>query len=96
MQSITVGNRQTLLDLAMQHAGNAEAAFAMCVQNDVPITNEYTAGTILPAPDVLNKDVATLYRTEKSKPASIIELSGSGSNLEGIDYWIIEDDFIVQ
>lgn len=94
MQSITVGNRQTLLDLAMQHAGNAEAAFAMCVQQDVPITNEYAAGTILPAPEIENEDVITLYRTEKAKPASILQ--NAENDLEGINYWIIEDDFIVQ
>lgn len=96
MQSITVGNRQTLLDMAMQHAGSSEAAFAMCVQNDVPITKVYAAGTILPAPVIINEDVVTLYLTEKAKPASIISSPETDNIFEGIGYWYIEDDFIVQ
>lgn len=93
---ITVGNRQSFLDLAMQHAGDTEAALAMCIQNDVPITEEYPAGTLLPMPEIVNEEIVTLYKNEFVKPASILEAADTGNNLEGIDYWIIEDDFIVQ
>lgn len=94
MQIIPVRNNQCLIDLAMQHAGSAEAAFAMCVQYDLPLSFDLIAGTQFPAPIVENGDVVTLYRTEKSIPCSTITPM-STSRLEGIDYWAIEDDFIV-
>ncbi|MEN9570899.1 MAG: hypothetical protein RL172_2130 [Bacteroidota bacterium] len=91
-----VGSRQTLIDLAMQHAGAAEAAFEMCVQHDFEITKELEAGSILPEPVVLNNEVVTLYRTEKAKPASILIKQMPGEEDEGIDFWAIETDFEVQ
>ena len=94
MRTITTGNRQSLLDLAMQHAGSAEEAFALSVQNDIPITIELEAATVLPAPAVVNQDIVTLYKVDKVKPCSILNSEGTGDNMEGIGYWIIQDDFI--
>jgi hypothetical protein len=91
-----VGSRQTLIDLAMQHAGSAEAAFEMCLQHDFEITRELEAGAELPQPIVLNNEVVTLYRTEKAKPASILIKQMPGAEDEGVDFWAIETDFIVQ
>lgn len=96
MQSIVTGSRQCLLDLAMEHAGDAEAAFNMSVQYNVPLTIKYDAGTVLPKPEVINENVVTLYKSEKAKPASILSADGEGLNFEGIGYWFLEDDFIVQ
>ncbi len=82
------------MDLAMQYAGDAEAALAMSVQNDKPITDEIDAGTQMPYPDVVNDDVALLFLVEKIKPSSVI-IDSEASN-EGIDYWQLENDFVIQ
>lgn len=93
MQTIKIGSRQCLIDLAMQHAGSAEAAFDMMVQYNIPITADLNPATELPAPAAKNEAIKTLYKTEMVMPASITisELMRQ----EGIGYWIIENDFVV-
>jgi hypothetical protein len=95
MQTITVKDRQTFLDLAMQHSGSAEAAFNMALQNNMALTADLIAGTILPTPAVVFADIVQLFKVEKAVPASILLNSIYGAK-EGIDYWAIENDFIVQ
>lgn len=93
---IKAASRQCFLDLAMQYAGNAEAAVAMSVQNEMPITEDFFIGQQIKKPVLVNEDVVTLYRTEKAVPASKDVRFGGNTQQEGIDYWIIENDFIVQ
>jgi hypothetical protein len=94
MQYITISNGQTFLDVAMQYAGSTEAAFAISVKNDLPITDELEAGSVIPKPDIINASVAQLFSVEKIKPRSILN-NAEGDN-EGIEHWYLEDDFIVQ
>jgi hypothetical protein len=93
--SITTGNRQTLLDLAMQYAGSAEAALAMCLQNNMPITQLLDAGTLLKQPVVVDATTVSQFTTDKVRPASILQNIDTIYN-DGIGYWIIQSDFIVQ
>lgn len=95
MQNITVKDRQTFLDLAMQHSGSAEAAFNMAAQNNMGLTDDLIAGTLFPSPAVVFPDIVELYFVEHAVPASIL-LQPYAGNKEGIDFWIIENDFIVQ
>jgi len=95
MQYITISNGQTFLDLAMQHAGSAEAAFAMSLQSNVPITQELQAGNQLPAPAVVSDGIRNAFAVEKAKPLSIIITQGEDAMNEGIGYWVMEDDFVV-
>lgn len=97
MQLITVNDRQCFLDLAMQHAGAASAAVAMAFQNLMPLTQIFIAGQLLPAPVVVDADIVELYRTEKVRPASDFTIiTDPPSSGEGIGWWFIENDFIVQ
>jgi hypothetical protein len=95
MQTIQVKDRQTFLDIAMQHSGSAEAAFEIAVQNNMELTADLIAGTWLPQPAVVFADIVQLFKVEKAVPASII-FDGIYGAKEGIDYWAIENDFIVQ
>jgi len=98
MQTITVREGQCFLDLAMQHAGDASAAVQMAFANLLPVTQIFTAGTLLQKPAVVDENIVTVFKTEKAIPASSTGAfyGGGGGSGEGIGWWIIGNDFIVQ
>lgn len=98
MQTITVRDRQCFLDMAMQYAGDAPAAVQMAFNSLLPVTQLFAPGDLLPMPAVIDTDITTVFKTEKAIPASSSSaFSGGGTDAdEGIDFWIIENDFIVQ
>lgn len=99
MQTITVRDRQCFLDLAMQYAGDASAAVQMAFDNLLPVTQIFTPGTTLPFPVVVDAEITTVFKTEKAIPASsksTFSGGGGGGGGEGIGFWIISNDFIVQ
>ena len=93
MQTITANSRQCFLDLAMQYAGDASAAVQMAFDNMLPLTKIFTAGTTLAKPVAVDAEIVTVFKTEKAMPASS---TGAISGGEGIGFWIIGNDFIVQ
>ena len=95
MRTITVLHRQTFLDIAMQHAGSAEEAFAIAARAGVSVTEQLEAGTVLPAPLVVYPDIVEFLRVERAAPATGDEYTSEGEAEEGIDFWAIEEDFIV-
>lgn len=94
MQTITTGNRQCFLDLAMQYAGAVESSFEIAYQANRSFTDEPAAGTIFPAPVVVNANIVAQYVASKVKPASIDIVTGETAG-EGIGYWIVDNDFKV-
>lgn len=97
MQNIIVRDRQCFLDLAMQHAGSASAAVAMAFKSLLPLTQIFEAGTELPAPEIIDADIVQLYRVEKVVPASNYTIVTDPPSVgEGIGWWFLENDFIVQ
>lgn len=97
MQTITVRDRQCFLDLAMQHAGTASAAVDMAFQSLLPLSQIFEAGTQLPSPVVVDAEIVELYRVEKVVPASNFTIvTDPPSSGEGIGWWYLENDFIVQ
>lgn len=93
MQTTVVRNGQTALDIAIQQAGSVEAVVALAFANGISITDDLVTGSFLVNTDVINKAVVRLYADEKRHPATG---ETAGDRLEGIDYWYIELDFIVQ
>ena len=83
---ITVAPKQSLLDIALQHAGGAEAVFDLGI------------GQQLVATPILSKEVTNYYAVHNICPATAItndtinEILGDG---EGIEFWAIEYDFVV-
>ncbi|WP_282333238.1 hypothetical protein [Pinibacter soli] len=82
---------QTLIDLAIQASGSLEALFDIALLNGISITDELTIGQIYKLTEVVDDSVVNnLYPL---KPASaLFDISDQS---EGIDYWAIEKDFIV-
>lgn len=90
----TVQPSQTLADLAVQHCGSFAALPALAALNGLAITADVAAGTALLLPEVVDKRTAAVYRSAGYVPA--VGRTDPALLLEGIDYWGIGYDFIVQ
>lgn len=77
---ITVKDRQTLLDVAVQHLGSAEAVFALCERNGIDITDRLYDGDTLEweLEDVASQKVRDIYLLEAIEPAT--EITGREEN----------------
>ncbi|MDR3287049.1 MAG: LysM domain-containing protein [Prevotellaceae bacterium] len=93
----TVKNRQTLLDIAVQEMGSAEAVFELAAANNLSITDEPENGQILQIPqstgEYVPRQIVNYYNVNKIKPATAIE--NTIIIPEGIEFWAIEYDFTV-
>lgn len=94
---VIILHNQNLLDLAIQHTGSVENAFAIAVANGLSLTDDLEAGRESGIPKVeQNKDILSYYQAKKLQPATGISLAGNQLNQsEGIDYWAIQMDFVV-
>ena len=69
---ITVLPNQTLLDIAMQEYGTAEAVFLLAQENRISPTERLTVGMQLKRPDViLNKDMENYCKGNRVSPATL-------------------------
>ena len=97
---ITVLHNQSLFDIAIQHTGNVMNAFAIAQANNLSITAPLVAGSklIIPGTVEMNNDVKGYYAAKKIQPATgTTEGTENGAEeLEGISYWIINKNFVVQ
>lgn len=93
MPDIKIKRYQTLLDFATQNAGDASQVIAVALANGVSITDDIDAGSLLSV-DVVNTSVQQYFVKNAvdvtTQPATI-----EGS-FEGVGYWEIENDFIIQ
>lgn len=96
MGTVMVKERQTLLDIALQTSGSVEAVMELAKQNGLSITDELSDGQVLEAVEV--KDVAVVSRYEINCIFPATEASDeerSAMAYEGIDFMVIENDFVV-
>jgi hypothetical protein len=91
MMTTTVRDRQSLFDIAVSTAGSIEAVSDIAGVKGIGITGELRAGMELTVPEVLNKEVADYFRTNGIIPATAVE---EGTD-QGIDFWAIEHNFII-
>lgn len=93
---------QSLLDISIQYYGTAEGVFALCeangiVPDDLPIPGQaykipVFAGAILENVSLIEKQgIVPASMSNEFDPDA-----GEEDNLEGINYWAIEEDFEVQ
>lgn len=96
---VKVKNGQTLFDLAIQESGSMEDAFALAVLNGLPLSEELETGTPLNYLSLAaDKKIRKQFQDNNWKPASSGLIAGQGApggQLEGVDYWAIQIDFIV-
>lgn len=91
---ITVADRQSLWDIALQTCGSIEAVFELAEANGLAVTDALTPGQVIAySPDsIRNKQVVQHYANHRVIPSTAIA-EESTILPEGIEYWNIELDF---
>ena len=82
----------------MQELGDAERSMELASLNGMSITDDLAADTILIIPDydTSKRNYIQLFSDAANKPAAA-DISGNNTvPPEGIGYWYLENDFIVQ
>jgi hypothetical protein len=85
MNKITVFVEQTLVDIAVQYLGNAEAAYELAQLNNLSVTAALVNGQELMLPEVSNANVAQFFKQSNYIPSVSFD-----DEQEGIDYDIVE------
>jgi hypothetical protein len=87
---------QTMADIAVQELGDVSRVFEISELNDKPITEELMPGSYLTLPVAATdkRYLTQLFSDPANKPASACDAEAGA--LEGIDYWALEIDFVVQ
>ena len=67
-----VKDNQTLIDIATQYLGSADAAFELAVLNGLSPTVDLVTGMELMLPDIINADVVTYYKNKALCPATAV------------------------
>ena len=91
-----IQDRQSILDVAIEHTGGLEMCFDIALSNDKSLTDDLTVHSELVIPHVDNA-ITTHYTDNAIVPATGIT-NQEVVNLftgEGIEYWGIEYDLIV-
>lgn len=95
---ITVKDRQSLFDIAIQYLGSVEGVWLLAERNNISITDELEDGTILKydSTDIIDTKVVERYAQERVSPATDIDDNELNTLLyggEGIGYWRVGKNF---
>lgn len=97
---VTILNSQTLQDIAIQYCGTLEALFDIAFLNNISVTEELSPGQILNIPQVDYgfQEVVNYFLINKKQPATALtqEMIFIIEGNTGIDYWALENNFIIQ
>ncbi len=98
MGKIVVLEGQTLIDLAIQQCGSIEALFALAKTNGLSTTEDLVVASEIDVVDQFDKPIAQYYDNNELTPATALTADDQlvAAELEGISYWSINVDFIVQ
>lgn len=89
---------QNLLDIALQTTGDAETALDIALANGLCLSDDLTVGLPIYIAGTLavNENVRNTYRTQTIYPATGITAANTAdAPFEGIEFWAIEYDFII-
>lgn len=89
---------QNLLDIALQSTGNADTALDIALANGLCLSDDLTVGQPIDIADTLavNENVRNTYRTQTIYPATGITAANTAdAPFEGIEFWAVEYDFII-
>jgi hypothetical protein len=97
MKSVKILAGQTMLDIALQELGDLERVFEMAVDNNISISDNLQAGSVLQVGDYERDKRYLIKIFEKPTKIASDDFAGEvNSRLEGVDYWTLGMDFIVQ
>jgi len=97
MKTIVVKSRQSVLDVAIQAHGSVESVIEFAILNGLSLTDELEAGTVVTVGTEINGKVKRFYDHNDIVPATAISKAEKNETIsqEGIEFWGIENDFIV-
>ena len=96
MSKMIVLEGQSLLDIAIQCCGSAEAAYDIAVLNGLSIADDLVAGRELSIPAAVNSSVVSYYTQKGIRPATNITTEAENALIEeGVEFWAIEYDFVI-
>ncbi|BFM41739.1 hypothetical protein CFS9_03800 [Flavobacterium sp. CFS9] len=99
METIKPQENQNIFDVSIQEYGSIEKVFDLLDDNDrFNLTEDLSVYEDLKiGREAFKKDIVEYYNTRNLKPATAIteEEQYLLDNFSGIDYMIIEDDFII-
>lgn len=99
METIKPQENQNIFDISLQEYGSIEKVFDLLEDNDqfdltedLSVYNDLKIGR-----EAFKKDIVEYYNSRNHKPATALteEEEYLFDNFSGIDYMIIEDDFII-
>jgi len=98
MANFRLSENQSLLDVAVQTSGTLSAVFELALINGLSVTDDLMPGQSLELVDESNADVVNYYTARNLTPATALTADDKlvAAELEGISYWAINVDFIVQ
>lgn len=88
---------QSVFDLSVQSSGSIEAAVELAVMNGLSLSDGLEAGVTLIEPSIISSQIVGYYGSRGIMPATAISTqtdTPATSDL-GIEFWTIENDFIV-
>lgn len=93
-RSVRSLDRQRWVDMVLQELGDEERMLELIDLNGVGITDDLAPGTVVKAPEFESEHQKTVNLLRVVHPCSG-EQAPPGEELEGIEFWGIEFDFIV-
>jgi hypothetical protein len=91
---VIVQSGQTLFDIALQEYGSIAGVFQLADDNGIDnITDELAVGSVLIVSDefIVNKNIVDFYKNNRITSATAL----SNNQLQGIGFWAIGVDFII-
>ena len=89
-----VRKHQNLIDVAIQHCGDAAAAIRIAAANGLSLTDDLQPGSDIETGEVVKADVVKKLSRYGNVPATAYNINLPLA--EGIGHWIIGQDFVVQ
>lgn len=77
---------QSLIDIAIQECGSAEAAYNLATLNGLSVSDSPVPGSNVDVPGVLNGAVSSLYLQRGIVPATLFEIE-----MEGVERVFFEE-----
>ena len=96
---VRIAANQSLFDISIQQCGGIEAVFEIAEQNGLSITDRLIAGSTIEISEdtMIDKTIIDYYQMKGIKPATDVTASAmDGLRDEGIDFWAVAVDFVVQ
>lgn len=92
---ITVLNKQSFHDVAIQRTGNVLNAFSIAIANEMAVSDQLSPGMDLIIPDEIeiDSDVVAYYQSKILQPATALESLEIIEELRGIGWMIVENSF---